>query len=60
MNADESYLNERLAERRRRVRSGVAGVGVLVALGLGLLFSYPAPSAFTPGAAPAPTVTALR
>jgi hypothetical protein len=48
MNIDDSYLTRRLAERRRRVLSGVAGVGLLMALGLGLLLSYPAPNADTP------------
>ena len=48
MNADDSYLNERLAERRRQLRSGVAGVGLLLALGWGLLLSYPAPSRLAP------------
>ena len=43
MNADKSYLAERLAERRRRVRAGVAGVGVLMGLGITLLLSYPTP-----------------
>ena len=44
MSADSSYLTERLAERRKRVRSGVAGIAVLMALGLGLLLSYPMPA----------------
>ena len=44
MSADSSYLSERLAERRRRVQSGVAGIALLVALGLGLLLSYPMPA----------------
>jgi hypothetical protein len=52
MNADDSYLNERLAERRHRVRSGMAGVGLLVALGLGLLLSFPAPRDLAPTALP--------
>jgi hypothetical protein len=43
MSRDSSYLTERLAERRRRVRSGIAGVALLMSLGLGLLWSYPAP-----------------
>ena len=43
MNSEKSYLNERLAERRRRLRSGVAGVGLLMALGVTLLLSYPTP-----------------
>jgi hypothetical protein len=57
MNTHDSYLNERLAERRRRVRSGMAGVGVLVALGLGLLLSYPAPRDLAPGALPTSTAS---
>ena len=48
MNADDSYLNERLAERRRQLRSGVLGVGMLLALGWGLLLSYPSPSRMAP------------
>ena len=48
MNADDSYLNERIAERRRQLRSGVAGVGLLLALGWGLLLSYPTPSRVVP------------
>jgi hypothetical protein len=68
MNADKSYLTERLAERRRQVRAGVAGVGLLMALGLALLFSYPtprepAPSAERHGAATTAyttTTTAMR
>jgi hypothetical protein len=48
MNADDSYLNERLAERRRQWRSGVAGVGLLLALGWGLLLSYPTPRPMAP------------
>jgi len=43
MTHDDSYLTERLAERRRQVRSGVAGIGLLLALGWGLLLSYPSP-----------------
>jgi hypothetical protein len=39
---DDSYLNARLAERRRQVRSGMAGIGLLLALGWGLLWTYPA------------------
>jgi hypothetical protein len=53
MNTHDSYLHERLAERRRRVRSGMAGVGVLLALGMGLLLSYPTPAAIVPAATPA-------
>jgi hypothetical protein len=48
MHGDDSYLNERIAERRRQLRSGVAGVGLLLALGWGLLLSYPAPSRVIP------------
>jgi len=58
MNTDKSYLAERLAERRRRVRAGIAGVGVLMGLGTALLLSYP-----TPGdalALHAPTTTAAQ
>ena len=55
MNADDSYLTERLAERRRRVRSGVAGVGLLLALGFGLLLSYPTPDSALQQ--PGPTAT---
>lgn len=43
MTHEDSYLTERLAERRRQVRSGMAGIGLLLALGWGLLLSYPAP-----------------
>ena len=50
MNADSSYLTERLAERRRRVCYGVAGIALLMALGLGLLLSHPMPAADTMGA----------
>jgi hypothetical protein len=48
MTHDDSYLTERLAERRRRVRSGMAGIGLLLALGWGLLLSYPAPEGSVP------------
>ena len=55
MNADDSYLNERLAERRRQLRSGVAGVGLLLALGWGLLLSYPTPRPTAPEISPSTT-----
>ena len=45
MTNESSYLTERLAERRRRVRSGIAGVALLLALGLALLLSHPMPPA---------------
>lgn len=48
MTHDDSYLTERLAERRRQVRSGMAGIGLLLALGWGLLLSYPAPEGSVP------------
>jgi len=48
MTHDDSYLTERLAERRRQVRSGVAGIGLLLALGWGLLLSYPSPESRGP------------
>ncbi len=48
MTDDDSYLTERLAERRRQVRSGMAGIGLLLALGWGLLLSYPAPEGSVP------------
>ena len=51
MSAEASYLTERLAERRKRVGSGVAGIVLLLALGLGLLLSHPMPE-------PSPTATA--
>jgi hypothetical protein len=48
MSHDDSYLTERLAERRRQVRSGMAGIGMLLALGWGLLLTYPAPEGSAP------------
>ena len=50
MNADPSYLTERLAERRRRVVSGVAGIALLMVLGFGLLLPHPMPGAYTTSA----------
>ena len=48
MTHEDSYLTERLAERRRQVRSGAAGIGLLLALGWGLLLTYPAPEGRVP------------
>ncbi len=58
MNTDKSYLAERLAERRRRVRAGIAGVGVLMGLGTALLLSFPTPREAL--ALQAPTTTAVQ
>jgi hypothetical protein len=57
MSHDDSYLTERLAERRRQVRSGMAGIGLLLALGWGLLLSYPAPEGSVPPLATITTIT---
>ena len=58
MTHDDSYLTERLAERRRQVRAGMLGIGLLLALGWGLLLSYPAPEGSGPQLTTLTTLTA--